>query len=396
LLVNANSPASQWQTSSGFGWCYPFKYSSLRLRFLQGNPSVLFRFRFTNISYQTNDDGWVIDNFSIGPEYINLKALKGDTIKNINPFFTAIPITLKYQFTSPYSNTHTISTKFYLSTDSLKDSSDALLGTGLFNSGGSVSTWSTNLSFPSGTLPGYHYILYDMDEGNTIIETNESDNLGYSVVKVDSIYQSNYVESFDSLFYRWKPSFNTASSWQQGPPDYFRMEKAHSGPNAFSTTSTLGNLTLETPYLNLSTKTNQSVCFWYKLSTEPYMASSFRILLPQSRSFKTSSPVYSATVSLPNARNNNDWDCYCRKLGASFDTIVSTKFAFQAFSVSPIISVSNSAGFLRYAIDDFYVGESKPDASVNFKEGLFFSSSSTATDTLTYYLYNSGISILPP
>lgn len=72
--------------------------------------------------------------------------------------------------------------KFYLSADTVIDSSDAILGTRLVDSvaGGGSSPGTTNLNFPLNTAPGNYYIIGKADSEDENPESNESNNIGVS------------------------------------------------------------------------------------------------------------------------------------------------------------------------------------------------------------------------
>lgn len=402
VLTNTASPSTMWQSATGFsGNLYSSFYkSTFGLRFLQGNPSVCFRFRFNSTT--ANGEGWLVDDFAIEPEYYNVKALKGDTIKNLNHFFTQFPINFKFQFDNQFYSSFNFSNNFYFSRDSIKDIGDVFLGNKSLNTTSTVTNWANTFQLPSGLNAGYYYILYDLDANNILNEANESDNSNFTILKIDSIYVTDYIDNFDSLSNDWShytlgynPTYNL--SWRKSPPNYFRMERAHSGKNAYhtvlqSTTPNPAYTTLQSPFLDLSTKTNQAICFWYRITIGQVGGSgNMNILIPPSQSFKTTTPYYTTNISIKNPKNTN-WDCFCYKLSNSFDSIVSTKFGIQA---SGLEVQAGSSSYSRNAIDDIYIGEIKPDVSVDFKDEKYYTNSNISSDTLSYYLFNSGLSILP-
>lgn len=400
-LTNSLSPSINWQSNvSGFPCCmgnsiYAYYQSAINLSFLQGNSDVKFRFNYTNGSVIVYTDGWVIDNFAITPEYYNVRALTRDSIRNINKFFTKAPIKYNFEFINQYTQSYNFTNNFYFSTDSIKDSGDVLMASRTYSANQSIAEVFDTIPIPSGLGVGKYYILYDLDATNVLSENVETDNSNYFTLYVDSVYQTNFTDNFDSISNNWNRSVLTDKSrWEKRPPNYFRMEKAHSEPNTFvlhsaAATYTNGTTMLETPYLDLSTKTNQVVAFWYKknLTTNDF-GGSLSLMLPQIKSFKITNPVYPTSITLPLARNKNNWDCFFTRLPLAFDSIVSTKFAVFA-------SINNS-DLDRHAIDDFYVGESKPDVSADFGDNTFFSNASSTTDTLVYTIWNAGSELLPP
>ena len=390
-LTKINSPSINWQDNYGFpGYYYTsFHYSAARIKFLQGNPSVCFRFRF-NCGFATGD-GWEIDDFSIDKEYYNIMAVPGDTIKNLNQLFTQFPLKFNFQFNNQYDNNYTFTNKFYLSKDPIKDSSDIVLGTKTITCNKSVPDWTNTFNLPQGLHAGNYYILYDLDITNVLKTEDKSDNSSYTILHIDSLYNTNFTDDFESFLGNWNSAFPRGSTkWKQGTPNYFRMEKVHFGKNVFYTNSKTGTSLLESPYIDLSKKTNQSICFWYK-QTNP--SSNLELKIPINRSFKTTAPTYNPSIYI-NKPSNNNWYCYCNKLPASFDTICSTKFAVSA-STMGIDAASNIDDYTLFAIDDMYIGECKPDASIDFREGCHYTQTGLVTDTVFYFLFNAGLNILP-
>jgi subtilase family serine protease/subtilisin family serine protease len=69
-------------------------------------------------------------------------------------------------------------TRFYLSTDTVLDASDVLLGSRTIAalSAGAASSASTSATIPAGTAPGSYYIIAKADADNIITETSEVNN----------------------------------------------------------------------------------------------------------------------------------------------------------------------------------------------------------------------------
>ncbi len=77
-------------------------------------------------------------------------------------------------------------TNFYLSADSLLDSSDELLGSRSVPAlaGGAGSTGTTSLTIPSGTVPGSYYIIARTDVLDMVTETNETNNTRSASIRI--------------------------------------------------------------------------------------------------------------------------------------------------------------------------------------------------------------------
>ncbi|MBI1912826.1 MAG: hypothetical protein HYS21_12605 [Deltaproteobacteria bacterium] len=80
--------------------------------------------------------------------------------------------------------------RFYLSADTVIDSSDMVLGSRLVGSiaGGGSSTGITNLTIPLNTVPGTYYIIGVGDSEDENLESNETNNIGVSS-GIINIYQ---------------------------------------------------------------------------------------------------------------------------------------------------------------------------------------------------------------
>jgi subtilase family serine protease/subtilisin family serine protease len=77
-------------------------------------------------------------------------------------------------------------TRFYLSTNTAVDASDALLGARTVPAlaGGASSSGTTSLIIPSSTPTGTHYLLALADGDKRVLETNESNNLAFRSIAV--------------------------------------------------------------------------------------------------------------------------------------------------------------------------------------------------------------------
>jgi subtilase family serine protease len=75
---------------------------------------------------------------------------------------------------------------YYLSTNTVRDANDILLTTVTGTSLGAnlSSLRSATATIPTGTAPGYYYVLFVADPANAVTETNENNNLAYTSIQV--------------------------------------------------------------------------------------------------------------------------------------------------------------------------------------------------------------------
>ncbi len=395
LLDNTLSNKKNWQNSSGFSTYYAtWRTSAIDLFFIQGQDSVKFRFRLS--SQNSDGNGWLIDNFSIQPEYYNVTAVPGDTIKGINSLFTNFNVTSNYNFNNQYSNSYYLTDRFYFSNDNILDAGDYFLGEVNHWVGSTISNWNNTFSLPVGLNAGSYYIFYEYDVNDSIVENNENDNVNFAVLVLDSIYTTNYVEDFDTSIYVWNSNLNVNNSqWKRGDPNNWHLEDPRSGNNAwFSGIQVTNENYLESPYLDLSNSVNNSICWWYKTSRNNYNPSYFYLQKPTFGTTSISTPYFYSpnsvagyNVPIPKTRYYG-WDCHCEDL-TNYDGEQSTKFRFLAYGKIEPINLD------QVLIDDVYIGEKKPDAGIGGEQDNRFTASSLSTDTLNYLMFNSGLQQLP-
>ncbi|BAY26378.1 peptidase S8/S53 [Calothrix sp. NIES-2100] len=88
-------------------------------------------------------------------------------------------------------------TGFYLSTDTALDSADIYLGSDTVNSlaVGIISTESASLALASTIKSGNYYLIAKADSGNTIIESNENNNLDYQAITITATTKADLIIS---------------------------------------------------------------------------------------------------------------------------------------------------------------------------------------------------------
>jgi subtilase family serine protease len=94
-----------------------------------------------------------------------------------------------------------INNGYYLSSDTLLDSSDILLGGSTCN----ISSWGTySVTIPVGVSPGAYYIIFHIDSSNTYSESNEINNFYHA--KID-IYPDVSELSIEGFHMNYQPIF---------------------------------------------------------------------------------------------------------------------------------------------------------------------------------------------
>lgn len=389
LLDNATSLRKNWQTSSGFiGNSYNFFVNSvLDIKFLQGQDSVKFRFRYE--SSNGSDEGWMIDDFAIKHPESNVTATIGDSITGINKYFTNITVVSDFIFQNQFANPVSFQNDFYVSNDTNIDSSDIFLGSFVSLIGNTFNNWSTTISLPSGLAAGSYYVLYKLDATDTLLEFNENDNESYAVLIIDSIFNAPYISSFDSVQQEWNASSSSMISlWNRGDPNGWHLEDPRSGTNAWYSTYNSGPA-LESPYLDLSSSVNTTLCFWFRdASPLNYVNTSLTISLPNYNGSTVAEPYFppSKYYVIP-SKNLYTWNCYCKDI-SDYDGEISTKIRIRGGGQT------GPSVIRQAAIDDIYIGESKPDVAIEGFKTNRFTNSFSSTDTLNYMIFNSGLSSL--
>lgn len=399
LLDHPDALKKNWQGVNGFTgnvFYLGFKHSAIDLDFLQGNDSVQFRFKcFTDYS---TDYGWMIDNFNIDEPLFNISAEIGDTIKGVNKYFSEIEVISEYSFDNQWGEYFNITSNFYLSTDSILDNTDSLMNSIDHWILEDEDEWENTLDLPEDLHAGYYYIIYEMDIQDSLIESDENDNISFSILQVDSILETPYVEDFESSENLWNDGvFSENNHWKKGDAKKHYAERPHSGNNLWYVEpdlNTEGYNYLESPYIDLSNSTNSTICFWYRNGEEFF----FRLMLPDESSILSSFPTFPATNTTPGDSYNinipfgrrYDYDCYCKDI-SNYDGKESFKFLMRSHVNADWLDTT----YTEVVLDDFYVGEAKADISLEGEKNFRYTSTDLVNDTLEYLVYNSGLNSLP-
>jgi len=396
LLNGTTAEKVNWydnSSCSGFGgqpaWSNSYysnyKNSIHSLAFLQGQSHVRFRFRYASVD--VSQQGWMIDNFSIQENGANVMAIQGQDIsaaKNYTTITVVSPLVYSGFLLSMFTNT----TNYYFSRDNVFDAGDSLIGSKTSGISGSLSSWSYTANMIPNLHAGDYYIFYKHDFNNNLAENNENDNVSYCKLHIDSTFTiPEYKEDFEGNISYWKPSaFSIPYYWVKGYSNIHQSEGTHSGLNSWyirNISDTLFGYTppvqyLETPYLDLTPANNNVICFWYK--TKHGYSSALLMEL----SSVNSTPYYSTSVSIPLTRNIG-WGCHCNSLSA-LNTKNNVKIRFKYSGTAAYGLFDQNVN-----MDDFYIGQPKPDLSIENKNKTT-TTLNLVTDTLTYMLFNSGLS----
>lgn len=169
---------------------------------LKNSKSIRFRFN-TGTTTQTNREGALIDNFRIAEKKIDLeveykKNLMISSMSNEIKFFMDVKNNGNY-----ISNPSIV--KYYVSNDTILDGSDYYLGQET-NPGirPDMSCYINTVFNAPTNLSTYKYLIFELDATNTNIELNESNNIGYWNLALDSIYSYPYSIDFnDTIVNGW-------------------------------------------------------------------------------------------------------------------------------------------------------------------------------------------------
>jgi hypothetical protein len=386
MLDNASTQKKNWQSASGFSnnFYSSYQHSAINLGFLQGNSQVTFRFRFQ--SGAANGQGWMIDNFSIAEETYNITAYPGDSIfiaQNCLQFNVSSLFGFYNQYSDPFYN----ATNFYFSNDPLLDVQDVLLETNYVNTAVSIENYENEIVLANELNVGEYYILYQHDALDSLVESNEFDNVGYAVLHVDTVLNMPYIEDFEGTGFPWKvisPDPDFIPVWENGSGYRHHIEGAHSGDFAWHTSKTMyfnddtntsnSNIQyIESPSIDLASDTGDIVMnLWFKNEIE---ANVYHV------EHKLACGEFWSTLFTFPAEAEDEWDFFNEDLAPLIP------YSTAKFRVKFTSSYLNPEGLI---FDDVYVGRSKPDLTIERDKSDRFTATSTPDLDLKYYFFNSG------
>ena len=144
-----------------------------------GNYFVLFVADPQNAVAETNENNNVSSQplLVVAPGIDLLIQQPNLSTTSVTPGFTVAASCFIQNAGNSPAATSTVS--YYLSTNQVLDAADVLLNTatGFALQGGIFSTRSSNLGIPAGTTAGSYFVLFVADPQNTVVETNENNNV---------------------------------------------------------------------------------------------------------------------------------------------------------------------------------------------------------------------------
>jgi len=376
LLNGSASQNNQWYNNpscSGLNgepsWSYnyynTYKFSYHSLDTLSGQSSVKFRFKFGGTS--NPQEGWIIDNFSISESGPNVIGIPNDTI-TLTRDCPNYDVNLTLVYSGIIKPIFTNTTKYFWSNDAVFDLGDTLIGS-KSQSVSSTIPWNKTFSNPQNLTIGLYYIFYIMDSDSNLTESNEIDNLGMAVIKVDTIYDVPLISHFDDTINLWG---NVGIKWKLGQGNLHNLEGTHSG--GFSILNFSGfNDYIESPHINASTDDSTVISFWYRTKVNLfhiwYMPIQYTI---------GCNTIYTDISDVPKMRDNT-WDFFNVYLPIEADTTGDIK-----------VRIWNWNNANNVIIDDIYIGKAKPDLTIERDKKNRYTSNSSSSDTLKYYFNNGG------
>lgn len=386
LTRNWHSNSNGW-TSSNTLW----NQSCYSLSFLNGQPDVRLRFYLTSTTAVAG--GWLIDNFYVGPEYFNLYPAQGDTISRVSALMPTFNVVTDLYYSNQYSATFADSIKYYLSEDAIFDAGDTLLGSFLRNHAGNVTNYTNALPVPPGIHSGEYHVFIEMDSPDNLAEDNESDNVNFAILIIDSTINTPYITAFDDpMELQWDvyvlANCSVPDYWTLATPYRHHLDGAHSGEHAWSSSDAVVNWQnngcggyVESPFINLTTVTNPVVAFWYT-----NFGGGSWIWNPSYIRYSTNGATpASLLLEMDYYSDNDDWD---------YQVISLTSFASEEYlklGFYTTVSFNSSGGAEGMAFDDVYIGPAIPDVSIEGDKEDRFTAVNNSADTLFYWFVNSGI-----
>lgn len=177
---------------------------------LAGLPHVQFRYNTgsarndtTALPMYDNFEGAVIDNFNIKPRFIDLMVPYKKSLM-ISGMRQKINFSMHIKNTGNYHSANSVN-KYYVSADNILDASDYLIGSDTIGRIRPDTKKYINRSFnaPINLYP-YKYLIYELDVTNQSIESNETNNVGYWPLALDSVSSFPYYQNFnDTILNGW-------------------------------------------------------------------------------------------------------------------------------------------------------------------------------------------------
>jgi hypothetical protein len=261
---------------------------------------------------------------------------------------------------------------------------------GMFKNIFSNTNMKKNLLIILFILCGLHNHIYGQTVPNFNISYNSEGKIDNFMLKLDSVFNKPYIEDFENNTNFWSAYTETSGQllvWQLGNGYRHHLEGAHSGKKAWHTSKSIEynyasctyNCNMqyaESPYIDLSSGTaNLVLNLWFKdqISSNSYS-------IQYSNNYGSSwNDIYTFS-----ACREDDWDF----INVSINTLSLNNHV--KFRIKYATSYLKPEGII---FDDFYIGDKKPDLSIEGDKTDRFTSSTINTDTIKYNLSNCGLGI---
>ncbi|WP_281614901.1 CARDB domain-containing protein [Flammeovirga sp. SubArs3] len=247
----------------------------LDIAFLKGKRNVKFRYDFITPEFSYSE-GALIDNFKIQEKWKNLKVSTNKTLY-LSPKTDHIDLEFKI-FNEGNYITEKTDIKFYLAKDSILNNSALQLAVEMVPLIKPGSQEYFNLQFPIEgiNLEDYSYIIYSIDDGNLVKETNEDDNIGVWPLNLSGILDYPYFNTFEDTVVNGWTGYSISSSGYKShfrfrnllaPHEYRQQSGLRSGVMFADQVKSEQSLTfvptnyLETPNFNFSEKSKIILSF---------------------------------------------------------------------------------------------------------------------------------------
>jgi subtilase family serine protease len=113
--------------------------------------------------------------------------LSAPTLTNINN-----TITVNYSFMNNYPFTNLVDGKFYISQDSTFDGSDIYLNQFSTTTTAGINSSTISLNIPGNLVTNFYYLIFVLDETNTIFESNELNNSMCTPIYIEHNFLYNF------------------------------------------------------------------------------------------------------------------------------------------------------------------------------------------------------------
>lgn len=359
---------AQWQTSTGFtGTSLSISSSSMcSLRSIQdpANTYVLFRFYLSTGDITANQDGWLINNFILDNNYINItqntEALEinqsGDTYE-ASAKCANFSIGVRYYFYRLWANgSFNGVNRIYLSEDDILEEGDSLLYS---SPSATLAQGSSTFSYTIPSLlelpPATYHLFFVLDALNQIEEDFEDDNVIHKTLILEPSF-SEVIATFDEPSDLWQV-YNSQDDipdlWEFGQGYRHHLIGSHYGAGAAHTSRIIkfyedqyttyeAESVLIGPYFHYP-DTGTVMNFWYKSTYDNGVTG-----VSSGHKINCGSVVNTASIPGWNGWKNRS----IAFLSGSNDKKPTFTF-FPSYISAEAIS-----------IDDVYIGPKKPDLSI--------------------------------